>query len=290
MLIAGLTLCLFTFDCAISGTGAGIHVDGPGVNADGVTTYTVTSPYQNRPTAVEVLQPNDMREDKQYPVLYILPVNDGVEGPWGSGIQEARRHDIPNTYHVICVAPEYDYTPWFGDHSSDLTLKQESYLLKVVIPLIEERYPTMNRKEGRLLLGFSKSGFGAITLLLRHLDFIGKAAAWDAPFTSKTILKDEEEMVHVFATEENYRGYYIPGLIEIHADALRNGPPRITLVNNSLRAGPVAQVHDMLTALRIPHQYAEDVKRDHNWTSGWFPVAVRLLFDVTACPLTQVAR
>jgi hypothetical protein len=108
----------------------------------------VTSPYQRKANAVEVLLPDKMSYGKRYPVLYILPVNDGTDGPWGSGIHEARRWGIHNTHGVICVAPAYDETPWFGDHPTDPTLRQESYLLKVVIPLIEGRYPTLEGKEG----------------------------------------------------------------------------------------------------------------------------------------------
>jgi len=86
-------------------------------------------------------------------------------------------------------------------------------------------------------------------------------------------------MLLVFATEENYRGYYVPDLIESHTDPLRTGPPRIALVNNGPGASSIAQVHEELTALGIPHLYAADAQREHNWTSGWFPVAVRLLFQ-----------
>ena len=255
------------------------EVQGPSKASDGLLTYTVTSPYQRQANAVEVLLPDDFSADKRYPALYILPVNDGIDGPWGSGIREAQRWDVPNKYHVICVAPAYDYTPWFGDHPTDPTLRQESYLLKAVIPLIEARYPIVEGKEGRLLLGFSKSGFGAITILLRNLDTIGKAAAWDAPLTSEVILPNQEEMLAVFATEENYAGYYIPGLIATHADELRNGPPRLVLVNSGDSPSSIFKVHEQLTDLSIPHQYVADEERTHNWTSGWFPLSAKLLFE-----------
>ena len=46
---------------------------------------------------------------------------------------------------------------------------------------IEQHYPARADRDGRLLVGFSKSGWGAYSLLLRHPDRFGKAAAWDAP-------------------------------------------------------------------------------------------------------------
>lgn len=262
-----------------SGNAAEVMVSGPIRAEDGIITYEVASPYQRKTNAVEVLLPDRMSETERYPVLYILPVNDGTDGPWGSGIREAMRWNVHNEYNVICVAPAYDETPWFGDHPTDPTLRQEGYLLDVVIPFIEERYPTVPGKEGRLLLGFSKSGFGALTIFLRHLDTLGKAAAWDAPLTSKTIIKSQVEMLQVFATEDNYRDYYIPGLIETHAEQLRNGPPRLILVNNGPRPGSITEVHEQLAGLGVPHSYVADERREHTWTSGWFPIAAKLLFE-----------
>ena len=52
---------------------------------------------------------------------------------------------------------------------------------KVVVPFVEKSYPVPAKCDSRLLLGFSKSGWGAWSLLLRHPDVFGRAAAWDAP-------------------------------------------------------------------------------------------------------------
>ena len=79
------------------------------------------------------------------------------------------------------MAPTFSHLPWYADHPTDPDIRQESYLLEVVIPFIEANYPARADRRGRLLLGFSKSGWGAYSLLLRHPDVFGKAAAWDAP-------------------------------------------------------------------------------------------------------------
>lgn len=269
--------CLFS--CLAPGKESLSTVETIASISEGVYTYSVMSPYQRRPNRVEVLTPDSFDRAKRYRVLYLLPVNDGITGEWGSGIQEAKRNDIANKFDVICVAPEYDETPWFGDHPSDKTLWQETYLLRVVIPSVEKRFPVVKKKEGRLLLGFSKSGFGALAVLLRHLDFIGAAAAWDAPLTSPVILRNQEAMKLVFATDENYRKYFIPELIDKHAGSLRRGPPRITLVTNGPPPSSIGDVHDQLDRLRIPHRFQIDQKRLHDWRSGWLPIAAALLLE-----------
>ena len=255
-----------------------ITIQGPEKNDNGFSTFTLNSPYQGRPTEIEVLTPDVMEVGQRYPVLYLLPVNDGIMNIWGSGTVEARRNDIANKYHVICVSPEYDYTPWYGDNPTDPKLAQESYLLKAVIPMLEERFPVIPGKEGRILLGFSKSGFGALTIALRHLDFIGKAAAWDAPVTMKEYFPGEEEMVRVFETQENFAPYCIPALVEKHVEALRNGPPRLVLVSNANPKDSSTKLHALLESKGIPHRYAVDIHRKHAWTSGWLPVVANLLF------------
>ncbi|HEY3787861.1 MAG TPA: alpha/beta hydrolase-fold protein [Urbifossiella sp.] len=53
--------------------------------------------------------------------------------------------------------------------------------MKVFVPFIDKTYPVRAEAGGRLLLGFSKSGWGAYSLRMRHPDLFGKAAAWDAP-------------------------------------------------------------------------------------------------------------
>ena len=47
----------------------------------------------------------------------------------------------PRGAKLICLAPAYDETPWFGDHLAEPTLQQESHRLKLVIPFVEKRYP-----------------------------------------------------------------------------------------------------------------------------------------------------
>jgi len=259
--------------------GVEVTVAGSKENANGFLSYTVTCPYEGRPTQVEVLPPDDMTVGKLYPVLYLLPVNDGITGPWGSGIVEAKRHDIHNRFQVICVAPEYDYTPWFGDHPKERALRQESYLLEVVMPLIEERYPVIKGKKGRFLLGFSKSGFGAMTIALRNLERIGGAAAWDAPLMMRSPLPPEEEMQRVFASQENFNAYCIPALVDKHLEALRAVPPRLALVSNGTDQGSVVELHKLLESRGVPHRFAVDEKREHTWTSQWLPMVAQLLLE-----------
>ncbi|KPK47813.1 MAG: hypothetical protein AMK72_07900 [Planctomycetes bacterium SM23_25] len=256
-------------------------VEGPTAR-DGILTYTVTSRYLKGPNPVEVLLPDRIEAGKRYPVLYILPVEPGTGGRWGSGIGEARRTNVHNTFGLVCVAPAFDTTPWYADHPTDPAVRHESYLLKVVLPLVEARHPALARPEGRLLVGFSKSGWGAFSLLLRHADVFGRAAAWDAPMMEQAPTKFG--MAEVFGTQENFERYRITALVERQAGLLKDGAARLVLLGYGNFRTPTEGLHRRMLALGIPHVYDNATERRHHWESGWFAGAVRRLMELAPAP------
>jgi len=256
-------------------------VEGP-TTRDGILTYTVTSEYLKGPNAIEVLLPEGLETGKRYPVLYILPVERGTGGRWGSGIREAKRTNVHNTLGLVCVAPAFDTTPWYADHPTDPAVRHESYLLKVVLPLIEGRQPVQKRPEGRLLIGFSKSGWGAFSLLLRHPGVFGRAAAWDAPMMEQTPTK--YGMAECFGTQANFERYRISDLIEKRAALLKQGPARLALLGYGNFRDQTEAMHRKMLALGIPHVYDNATRRRHHWESGWFAGAVRRLMELPGTP------
>lgn len=239
-----------------------------------IITKMIESPYQHEAVPIEIVAPDTLDPAKAYPVLYILPVAPGVTSRWGSGIQEAAKGDVANRYGVICVAPAFAATPWFADHPTDPGLRQESHFIKVVIPWVEANYPAGRTRAGRLLLGFSKSGFGAVMLLLRHPDLFERAVAWDAPL-GKTA-PDQFKMIEVFGTPENFAAYSIPGLLDQGVTALKDGPPRIYLMPDREGDHKMDDVKAQLERLEIPHGVEYTTGLEHRWDSGWVPRAAAL--------------
>lgn len=243
--------------------------------APAIVTKTIQSSFQPKAVPIEILVPDSLDPERKYPVLYILPVAPGVTSRWGSGIAEAAKADVANRHNVICVAPAFAATPWFADHPSDPALQQESHFIKAVLPWVEANFPVEPSRAGRLLLGFSKSGFGAVMLLLRHPDLFERALAWDAPL-GKTA-PDQFNMIEVFGTPEGFAPYAIPTLLQCRADDLKNGPPRIFLMPDREGDHPMDQVRDQMTALKIPHVVEYTTGLKHHWDSGWVPRAAELV-------------
>jgi S-formylglutathione hydrolase FrmB len=241
---------------------------------DGVLVHEVKSPYQAGTTIIRVLLPDKIEKVKKYPVVYLLPVEAKTEDRYGDGLKEAKKLDLHNSLKAIFVAPTFSHLPWYANHPTKADIRQESYFLKVVVPFVEKTYPAKAETSGRLLLGFSKSGWGAWSLLLRHPDTFGKAAAWDAP-----LMMEKHGMYgsgDIFATAENFAGYRIAKLLEDNAAKFQKEPRLILLGYGNFREHH-KRAHELMDKLKVAHEYRDGPSRKHDWHSGWVKEAAELL-------------
>ena len=241
---------------------------------DGWLIHRVTSPYQSGTTEIRVLLPKTRTTAKPLNALYILPVEAGNGRRWGDPQLEVKRNDLHNKHQLVCVYPTFSDLPWYADHPSDAAIRQESYFLRVVLPFVEETYTVRREPAGRLLVGFSKSGWGAFSLLLRHPDLFGKAAAWDAPLNMAQ--PNRFGMESIFATQENFEKYRITTLLRQQAALFRGDQRLVSLGYDNFRDHHLA-VENLMNELRISHLFRDGPRRRHAWDTGWLPEAVELL-------------
>lgn len=241
---------------------------------EGWLIHAITSSSQAGPTEIKVLLPDQIEGGKQYTVLYVLPVEANSEHRYGDGLAEVKRGNLHNKYSLICVAPTFAHLPWYADHPADKSIQQESYFVKVVVPFVERRYPVRRDRDGRWLLGFSKSGWGAWSLLLRHPDLFGRAAAWDAPLDMRRF--DLYGADQVFGTQDHFESYRVlPAAMG--CKSLADGPPRLVLTGFDNFRSQHETAHRQLEEWRVPHIYRDGPQRKHVWNSGWLEEAVELL-------------
>ncbi len=240
----------------------------------GILTHEVRSEYQRGTTKLRVLLPDPLDPNRKYPVIYVLPVEAGDENRYGNGLHEIAQKGLQRQYPIIFVAPTFSHLPWYADHPTDTTIRQESYLLQAVIPYIDEHYPTRKEPSGRWLLGFSKSGWGAWSLLLRNPTVFGRASAWDAPL----MMADASRygMAQILGTQANFEKYQITRLLESRAADLQGDPRLIMLGYDNFRTHH-QQARELLTKLQIPHIYRDGPQRKHIWESGWVEESISLL-------------
>jgi len=245
-------------------------------NELGYLVHTVQSEFQSGTTEIHVLLPDQIEDGKTYEVLYVLPVEAGGGQRWGKALEEVRSHGIHNRHELICVYPTFSHLPWYADHPTNPQIRQESYFVKVVVPFVERTYPVRRGSQGRHLLGFSKSGWGAFSLLLRNPDLFGKAAAWDAPLNMNA--PNRFGMEGIFATQENFHQYQISALLTRQAEKMRKNARLIHLGYDKFRDHHLA-IEETLSDLQIPHMFRDGPKRPHAWNSGWLTEAVQLLMQ-----------
>lgn len=241
---------------------------------EGVLSHRVLSPFQNGETRIHVLLPDELQAGVQYKSLYVLPVERLDGQGWGDALGEIRRHDLHNHHRLICIMPTFTHAPWYADHPTDPHICQETHFLQVVIPFVESRYSVITEYKARLLLGFSKSGWGAYSLLLRHPDKFGNAAAWDAPLGQDS--PNKYGMSEVFADQTAFEPYCVWGLLKERAELLR-AQPRLALLGYGDFRGHHQATHHYMLKHGILHHYQDGPRRQHHWESGWVSEAVEVL-------------
>lgn len=263
---------------------AGAEFEPAEIDADGVITHRVESSLQSGPTDLRILLPRDFAthreaERRRLPVVYLLPVEAGRESRYGDAMAIARQLDVANRFGVICVAPSFALLPWYADHPSDARIAQESYFVHELMPFVEANYPALAERRGRLLCGFSKSGWGAWSLLLRHPDLFERAASWDAPLLMNAPGKYGSGPI--FGTADNFSQYEIVSLLE--SFAVRNciggktgARPRLIL-HGFGNFVDHRELHDRLERLGIPHDYRDGPSTPHVWSVEWMEPAVAAL-------------
>lgn len=247
--------------------------------------HSLKSPHQARETSLRILLPDDFDPSKRYPTLFVLPVHEDGIFKHGDGLMELHALNAHNQYEIICVSPSFTSKPWYIDHDENPDKQDESHLMRTVIPFIETHYPVRVDREGRYLIGFSKSGRGAVSLLLRYPKIFHKVAAWDpgiridmGPYGEGYDL--ESRLHERFGSVANFQAYRLSNLLKTRGKDLGN-KTRLFYFNcdGVVRTAGGAQLHALMVQEGVPHRYVMEPPREHRWDSGWIPEAISFLFD-----------
>lgn len=233
----------------------------------------VPSPYQPAGVGIQILMPETHSATKRarLPVVFVLPVEAHRESRWGDPIKQLLGAKLVERFPAIYVVPTFGQLPWYGDHPTQPTTRQESHFIKAVVPLVDKALPSLGTRESRYLIGFSKSGFGAWSLFLRHPDLFHKAVAWDAPLTVET--SQRYGMRTVFPTDQDLAPYRITHSVASRPRAVRPGELLLCGYGNFRQQH--RSMHLWLLQHGISHDYRDGPARRHHWDSGWLTEAIQ---------------
>ena len=226
-----------------------------GVDGNGVQQYVVIWDTPGlQPFAVRVLAPDHPSMNYQHSFLFDLPVEPGLaQSTYGNGLDELQRLGVQNQYNTTIVEPIFPIDPWYADNASDTTMNFETFMSKY-LPAWANRNLATSGDEKNLLVGFSKSGYGALDLLFKYPSLFDAAAAFDFPADMAAYDDFGSSSSRNYGTDTNFQNNY--RLTKTFIDTWKS--PFTTAGRVWISEGPAYQAHvanfsALLRSQGIPH-------------------------------------
>jgi putative tributyrin esterase len=247
-----------------------------------------------------ILPPDyDTAKTTRYPVLYLLH---GLSGHYSDWVQRTNVADYAAEYRMIVITPEGNDS-WYTDSATVTTEKYESYILKELIPDVQQRYRTIEARYGRSIAGLSMGGYGAIKFGLKSpLTFVF-AGSMSGAFSVTRLTEQDgnprwESSLTVFgppgadARKANDLFELVEKLSAAHVSSL----PYFYFdcgTEDSLRNFSAnRKLSDLMFEKKIQHEYRQ-LPGDHSW--GYWDRQVQEILKIAAVrmrlsPPTRMTR
>ena len=235
-----------------------------------VETVKLQSKLINTTLPYNIVLPNDyyISRTTRYPVLYLLH---GLTGHYSDWVQRTNVADYAAAYRMIVVTPEGNNN-WYTDSATITTDKYETYILKELIPDVQQRYRTIEARYGRSIAGLSMGGYGAIKLGLKSPGTLVFAGSMSGAFgVTRFSTKDNwEESLKTFGAAESETriandlfeivGKVTPARVSslpyFYVDCGTEDVPHIFAANRELSG--------LMLEEKIPHEFRQ-LPGDHSW-------------------------
>lgn len=130
-----------------------------------IETVQLKSNLSERVFSYNVILPRNYETSTtRYPVLYLLH---GLFGHFDNWITHTNVVDYAAKYRIIIVMPEGG-DGWYTDSATVPADKFESYIIKELIPDVENRFRTIRDRRGRAVAGLSMGGYGALKFGVKY--------------------------------------------------------------------------------------------------------------------------
>jgi len=239
-----------------------------------VETIKFQSKLVNTTLPYNVILPADYDASRttRYPVLYLLHGRTGHYSDW---LNRTNIADYASEYRLIVVMPEGN-DGWYTDSSTIASDKYESYILKELLPDVEQRYRTIEARYGRAIAGLSMGGYGAIKFGLKYPGTFVFAASMSGAFgvtrfTDKDVSapgwkelnglfgpvgSETRKANDLFEIIQNLPAERVRSLPFFYFDCGTEDAPVIFPYNRELSA--------LMYEKKIPHEFRE-LPGDHSW-------------------------
>ncbi|WP_295940673.1 alpha/beta hydrolase family protein [uncultured Alistipes sp.] len=140
------------------------------MHAASVDTLLVRSVSMDREVPAIVIVPDGAVPDKSCPVIYLLHGYGGNEFSWLR--IKPSLPAIADREGVVFVCPGVGNC-WYLDSKVREKSLYETFMIRELLPAVEQRYPVSRDRAGRAITGLSMGGFGAMSLAIKHKELFG---------------------------------------------------------------------------------------------------------------------
>lgn len=225
------------------------------VNAGKSITVDIPCSSLKRSLKAVIILPSTYDKKEKFPVVYLLH---GFSGNYQSWSKIVPLKDYADKYKVIFVCPDGNFDSWYLDSPYLHGSQFETYICKEVVPYIDGYYSTVKNYHGRVIIGSSMGGHGAVTLLCKNPNlFIGAGSISGImdlrEFPEKWGIK---MVLGQLGQDDNlWKGHSFVGMFH-----LLKGKNRELILDCGVDDFALAgnrQVHELLLKENIPHEYYE---------------------------------
>ena len=182
---------------------------------------------------------------------------------------------MENQYNATIIEPIFPIDPWYADNATDATINYETFMATLLPAWVDSNFATSGTEDD-LLIGFSKSGYGALDLLFKHPAVFDAAAAWDFP-ADMTAYSNYGASGN-YGTDSNFQNNYrLTGTFIDTWKAPFTTQDRIWISGYDVFQTDVSDFDALLTSHGVLHTLSTQTYDAHNWSSGWLSGARRSL-------------
>ncbi len=223
---------------------------------------------------LDVLLPDTYDAGNAYPLIVVLGV-ETTPSAYAEELQVIKAADLHNTYNAIFCRVYTKTMPWWAV-KNDGTVDYERLIRDGLVPWMRTNFSIIPGRQGVSLLGYSKGGFGAFSLILRNPTHFGYAASWDAPLNSSYATMAGSGAVEAFGSAAQYNAFQPATILPANVAAV-NDKTRLVLAGYNLYQADQTAFASILSANSVPVSFDSTSRASHNSNSGWMAGVVGML-------------
>lgn len=214
----------------------------------------------------QVYLPSAAEPTSGFPVLFVLH---GAYGDYKDWPEKTDILDLADAYRMILVFPDGGQFGWYVDSPIEKDSQYETYVASELVTLVDIMFPTLNRREGRSIMGLSMGGHGAMMIAAKHPDVFSSASSMSGILRLENH-PDKWEIANRLGAYDKNPDAWIQNSVYNLATNFRSGEVRLMFDCGVADTGTGAivdnrQFHDRLVELRVPHIYRE-FPGGHEWS------------------------